>query len=178
MIASAQEQRLARRAARGDRQALHFLYEEYSEQLFAVAYRLTESSADAGDLLHDVFCRLPEAIRSFDRTRPLGPWLRAVTTRTALKHLRSQRRRREISMVSTPDELENDGSTELLVLDSITMERALSSLPEELRTVVVLKEMEGYSHKEIGELLQVSRSTSEGRLYKARKLLRAKKFER
>ncbi len=81
-------------------------------------------------------------------------------------------------MVSTPDELENDGSTELLVLDSITMERALSSLPEELRTVVVLKEMEGYSHKEIGELLQVSRSTSEGRLYKARKLLRAKKFER
>lgn len=58
------------------------------------------------------------------------------------------------------------------------MERALSSLTEELRAVVVLKEIEGYSHREVAELLQIARSTSEGRLYKARKLLRAMLFER
>ena len=57
------------------------------------------------------------------------------------------------------------------------LERAVSSLPEELRTVVVLKDIVGYSHKEIGELLQLSRSASEGRLYRARKLLRAKLLE-
>ncbi|WP_420632628.1 RNA polymerase sigma factor [Candidatus Palauibacter sp.] len=164
---------MARGAARGDRRALRVLYEEYSEQLFAVAYRLTESSAEAQDVLHDVFCRLPAAVQSFDGKRPLGPWLRAVTVRAALKHLRSPRRRREIPIVSIPHERRTGESPELSVLDSITAERALSSLPEELRIVVVLKEIEGYSHAEIGELLQISRSTSEGRLYTARKLLRS-----
>ena len=81
---------MARGAARGDQQALRSLYEEYSEQLFTVAHRLTESSADARDVLHDVFCGLPEAIRRFDHRRPLGPWLRAVTARAALKHLRTK----------------------------------------------------------------------------------------
>lgn len=169
---------MARGAARGDQQALRSLYEEYSEQLFAVAYRLTESSADARDVLHDVFCGLPGTIRRFDRKRPLGPWLRAVTARAALKHLRSERRRREISSVSIPHELQAEPSPEFPVLNSIVVERALSSLPQELRTVVILKDMKGYSHREIAELLQVSRSTSEGRLNKARKLLRAELFER
>ncbi len=72
----------------------------------------------------------------------------------------------------------NGESPEITVLDAIRLERAVLSLPEELRTVVVLKDMEGYSHKEIGELLHLSRVTSEGRLYRARKLLRAKLLER
>ena len=178
MITSARERQLARRAARGDREALRSLYEEYSEQLFAVAYRLTESSADARDVVHDVFCRLPRAIRRFDPERPLGPWLRSVATRAALDQLRTERRRREIPISSAPHELPEEASPEFPVLNSIMVERALSSLPGELRTVVILKDMEGYSHREIAELLQVSRSTSEGRLSKARKLLRAELFER
>ncbi len=96
----------------------------------------------------------------------------------ALEHLRSERRRREVSIDSIRREIEVEETPEFPVLNSITVERALSSLPEELRTVVVLKEMEGYSHQEIAELLDISRRTSEGRLYKARKLLRAKLFER
>ncbi|MDE2719044.1 hypothetical protein [Candidatus Palauibacter polyketidifaciens] len=67
------EQQLSRRAARGDRRALHALYEEYSGQLFAVAYRLTESSADARDVMHGVLADLPEMFRRFDGKRPLGP---------------------------------------------------------------------------------------------------------
>lgn len=177
-MTAAQERRLSRRAARGDRQALQSLYEEYSEQLFAVAYRLTESSADARDVLHDVICELPEMIRDFDRKRPLGPWLRAVTARAALQHMRSERRRHETAIATAPDEREVSASPEFPVLDSIAVERALSSLTEELRTVVVLKEMEGYSHQEIADLLDIARTTSEGRLYKARKLLRARLFER
>ena len=80
VIASSRERRLARRAAQGDRDALRELYEEYSEDLFAVAYRLTESAADARDVLHDVFSRLPRALRSYNRKGALGPWLRSVTT--------------------------------------------------------------------------------------------------
>lgn len=177
-MTAARERRLLRRAARGDRQALRSLYEEYSEELFAIAYRLTESSADARDVLHDVFGGLPEMIRGFDHKRPLGPWLRSVTAHAALKYVRSERRRHETAIAAAPDEAEVIASPEVPVLDSIAVERALSSLSEKLRTVVVLKEMEGYSHREIAELLQIAPSTSEGRLYKARKLLRATLFER
>ncbi|MDE2661491.1 MAG: sigma-70 family RNA polymerase sigma factor [Gemmatimonadota bacterium] len=169
---------MSRRAARGDRRALHALYEEYSEQLFAVAYRLTESSADARDVMHDVLADLPELLRRFDGKRPLGPWLRSVTARTALQHVRSEGRRHEITTALAPDEGDVVASPESPILDSIALERALSSLTEERRTVVVLKEIEGYSHREIAELLQIERSTSQGRLYKARKQLRAELFER
>ena len=168
---------MARRAARGEREAIKFLYEEYSEQLFTVAYRLTESSADARDVLHDVFCELPRALRRFDRERPLGPWLRAVATRAALDRVRRERRRRETSIAATPHELVEETSTEFSVLTSIEVERALSTLPEELRLVVVLKEMEGYSHKQIAELLQVSPRTSERRLHEARDRLRTELFD-
>ncbi|WP_419856750.1 RNA polymerase sigma factor [Candidatus Palauibacter irciniicola] len=178
MLTAARERRLSRRAARGDRRALQSLYEEYSKQLFAVAYRLTESSADARDVLHDIFGDLPEMLRRFDGERPLGPWLRSVTARVALRHVRSERRRHETAIAGVPDEGEIVPSPEFPILESIALERALSSLTEKLRTVVVLKEMEGYSHEEIAELLQIERATSEGRLYKARKLLRAKLFER
>ncbi len=177
MITSARERRLARRAARGDREAIKSLYEEYSEQLFAVAYRLTESSADARDVLHDVFCELPRAIRGFDRARPLGPWLRAVASRAALDQVRTERRRREIPIGSAPDELPEEASPEFPVLNSMVVERALSLLPEELRTVVVLKEMEGYSHRQIAELLDISPRTSERRLHEAREFLRAELFD-
>ncbi|WP_419161140.1 RNA polymerase sigma factor [Candidatus Palauibacter sp.] len=161
---------MARNAARGDQEALRYLYETYSEQLFAVAYRLTESSADARDVLHDVFCRLPDTLRSFDRKKPLGPWLCTVTTRAALEQLRKERRRGEVPL---HDELVDEEPWTLPILDSIELERALSSLPEKLRTVIVLKELAGYSHREIGEMLGVNASTPAGRLYRARMALRA-----
>ena len=169
MISSARERRLVRDAAQGDRDALRELYEEYSEDLFAVAYRLTESSADARDVLHDVFLRLPRALRTFKGRGSLGPWLRAVTTRAALTRLRSQRRRREVGV---RDESVFGARRTPSIVDSIAFERALSSLPERLRTVIILKELHGYSHKEIGDLLGIPPSTSRGRLHAARAKLR------
>lgn len=169
MISSSRERRLAREAAQGDRDALRSLYEEYSEDLFTVAYRLTESAADSRDVLHDVFSRLPRALRSYNRKRPLGPWLRAVTTRAALSHLRAQRRRREVFV---EDEGVFGARRTPSIVDSIAFERALASLPEKLRTVIILKELQGYSHKEIGDLLGIPPSTSRGRLHTARAALR------
>ena len=137
--------------------------------MFKVAYRLTDSSADARDVLHDVFCRLPDALARFDCKRPLWPWLQAVTTRTTLAHFRKTKERGEIPL---PDGSVDNASHERAVLDSIELERALSTLTAEQRTVVVLKELLGYSHEEIGELLGLPPSTSRGRLYRARAALR------
>ncbi|WP_310757460.1 sigma-70 family RNA polymerase sigma factor [Candidatus Palauibacter soopunensis] len=124
VIEASQEARLARRAATGDREALQALYEEHSDTVFAVAYRLTDSSPDAKDVLQEVFAKLPTALKRFDRRSSLGTWLRIVAARTALKLVRARQRRREVpidpELTSSPP----------LVLDIIALERALATQPQ------------------------------------------------
>lgn len=167
MIEANREGRLVRRAADGDAEALHALYEEHSNTVFAVAYRLTDSSPDAKDVLQDVFVQLPEALKKFDQRGSLGAWLRVVATRTALQLIRARRRRREVPIGH------DLSSRPPLVLDTIALERALAALPDTLRAVVILKEIEGYSHKEIGEFLEITPAASMVRLSRARASLRA-----
>lgn len=164
MIESSEEMRLAREVAAGDREALGRLYEHYSDSLFAVGYRLTHSTADAHDILHTVFLHLPDTLRNFGRKGTLGAWLRAVMVRAALTHMRAEKRRGEV-----PISYDVVTGRPPRVLDSI----ALDSLPKDLRTLVILKELEGYSHKEISKRLGVSRATSQRRLARARLMLRA-----
>ena len=154
------------------------LYEEYSDQLFTVAFRLTDSPDDARDLLHDVFCDLPKALESFDGERALGPWLRSLVSNAALQHLRAERRRGRIAEAAMSGAPDAEASPELAILNSIALEKALSSLMENLRSVVVLYAIGGFSHKEVAELLQIAPSTSRRRLYAARELLRVKLVER
>ena len=167
MIEANREEQLVQRAAAGDRDALHALYEEHADTVFAVAYRLTDSSPDAQDVLQDVFSQLPAALKNFDRRSSLGTWLRVVATRAALQLVRAGQRRSEVpighEMASYPP----------LVLDTIALERALAALPAKLRTVIVLKEIEGYSHQEIADFLDISPSASMARLSRARASLRA-----
>ena len=170
MLTSQQERRFADAAGRGDRKALERLYREYSDELYDIARRLTGSSADAYDVVHDVFCRLPTALQRYDRQLPLRPWLHAVTVRAALLQLRRERRRGEVSM---PDDRVDEASVGTPPLDFIMLERALSTLPEGHRSVIVLKEFQGYSHQEIGKLLGISRAASRARLCRARMALRA-----
>lgn len=167
MIEANREARLVHRAAAGDREALHALYEEHSDTVFAVAYRLTDSSPDAKDVLQDVFAKLPTALKRFDRGSSLGTWLRIVATRTALELIRARERRREVRI--DPDLT----SRPPIILDTIALERALAALPDRLRAVIILKEIEGYSHKEISDFLDISPSASMARLSRARAALRA-----
>ncbi|MXX69769.1 MAG: RNA polymerase sigma factor [Gemmatimonadales bacterium] len=167
VIEASREAHLVRRVADGDREALRALYEEHSDTVFAVAYRLTDSSPDAQDVLQDVFAQLPAALKNFDRRSSLGTWLRVVATRAALQLVRAGQRLREL-----PTGQERASSPPLL-LDTIALERALAALPAKLRTVIVLKEIEGYSHKEIADFLDISPSASMARLSRARASLRA-----
>lgn len=135
--------------------------------VFAVAYRLTDSSPDAKDVLQDVFVKLPATLKSFDQRSSLGTWLRVVATRAALQLVRARQRRREVpighELTSCPP----------AVLDMIALERALAALPDSHRAVIVLKEIEGYSHKEIADFLDISPSAPMARLSRARASLRA-----
>jgi RNA polymerase sigma-70 factor, ECF subfamily len=154
----------------GDLRALDALYHRYGDQLMALAYRLTGSADEAEDVVQDVFVGLPVALRRYVDRHAFHGWLRTVTTRVALNRMRQRGRRREVPMDGT-DEAVSPRTTNpperRLILDE-----AIAALPDELRAVFVLREIEGYSHAEIGEILGIRRGTSEVRLFRAIRQLR------
>lgn len=158
---------LAEAARGGSSAALGDLYGRFGPALFRLAYGLTASKEDAEDVVHDVFVGLPEALQGYEERGRLDAWLRRLTARVALMRLRSLRRRSEVL-------LESDavGATGAPGAEGIELQAAVDSLPAPLRSVLVLKEIEGYSHAEIGEMLNISTVASRVRLARAMARLR------
>jgi RNA polymerase sigma-70 factor (ECF subfamily) len=157
------------RARDGDRDALGELFVEFVDRVYRSAFRLTGTSADAEDVTQDVFVRLPNALVGFaGASEQFGHWLRRVTVRQALMHLRAGRRRREVSV----DAVANLFAASDDAANRLTIDAALARLSEEHRLVFLLKEVEGYEHREIAELLSISVANSEVRLHRARRELR------
>ncbi len=157
------------RAAAGDADGLTALYVQHGEMLFRLAYRLTGSVPDAEDVVHDLFVGLPELLRRYEERGQLAPWLRRVTVRLTLMRMRQERRRREIPLDNTQPAVPSgrDGDPH-----AIDLHAAIDALPSSLRAVFVLKQLEGYSHDEIGELLGVSAGASRVRHLRALRQLR------
>jgi len=161
---------LVKGARAGQPDAIAGLYDLYGKTVYGVALRLSNSETDAEDVVQDVFIGLGRSLASFEGRGSLEGWIKRVTSRTALMRLRRQRTRNEISIgAGIPAWSASAGSSPT---DRLTLEQALAGLPDELRAVFVLKEVEGYSHREIGEMLGIQPGTSKIRLHRARQGLR------
>ena len=149
----------------GSRAALGELYRRHAGMVVRVAFGILGSRDEAEDVLHDVFVALPRDAHRYRHRAVFGGWLRTVVVRAALKRLRGPRGRHvrlEPSDVSfRPDPT-----------DRIALQEALGALPAPLRVVFVLREIEGYSHREIGELVGISGAASRVRLHRAWSSLR------
>src|SRR5690348_8397086 len=160
LYADLDEAALVQAVRAGDMEALAELYGRLAPALMAVAYRLLRSKEQAEDVLHDVFVGLPEAVRKYDERGKFSAWLKQVTARVALSALR----REEATKRLVPDA---QSITEHDVHTKMTLDAAVGMLPASLRTVLVLKEVEGFSHAEIATMLGISKGASEVRLHRA-----------
>jgi RNA polymerase sigma-70 factor (ECF subfamily) len=160
---------LARAVREGSLDALGQVYARHSAAVYAAAYRILGVRADAEDVLQDVFVGLSRALAGYQERGRLDAWLRRVAVRAALMRLRARGRRREqpFADLDAPAAPAGDGA-----LDRLALHAALRTLPDKLRTVFVLKEIEGYAHDEIAGLLGISANTSAVRLFRAWKHLR------
>jgi RNA polymerase sigma-70 factor, ECF subfamily len=154
-------------ARAGSPDALAVIYRAFGPALYGLALRLTGTRADAEDTVHDVFVGLPEALHRYEERGSLEAWLKRVTARVALMHQRARTRRREVPLDSIADPPAPSAGARHLGLDF-----ALAALPPAQRAVVVLKEIEGYSHEEIGGLLGIRAGASRVRLVRAMRRLR------
>lgn len=162
---------LLQRVEEGDPLALARVYERYATLVHAVGMRLTMSEDEANDITHTVFVGLPLALRSYAGRGSFEGWLRRVAVTTALKVLRSRRREVDLTDALLAG-LRSRARGSRAIVVGLAIEEALARLPDRLRVVFVLKEVEGYSHEEIADMLDITSGASMTRLCRARTRLR------
>jgi RNA polymerase sigma-70 factor (ECF subfamily) len=155
--------------------AFEELYRAQAPRLFGLACRLV-GRAQAEDLLQDIFLTAHRKLALYKGESALGTWLFRLGTNVCLDHLRSRSAR--FAQVTDPfgDEASADATAAgavLGVVDRLDLERALATLPPGCRTVFVLHDVEGFEHREIAGMLDISDGTSKSQLHKARLRLRA-----
>jgi RNA polymerase sigma factor (sigma-70 family) len=156
----------AKLAARGDAVAFGRLYWRHAARITALARRLL-GLADAEDGTQEVFVRAWHRLHQFRGDAAFATWLHRLAVNVLLRELkRSQKHLPE----DTP--LESIAINPAPAID-IDLERALATLPLGIREVVVLHDMESYTHHEIGRLLGIGQSASKMRLHRGRSALRA-----
>lgn len=160
------------RAQRGDADAFEILYREHRGQVYGLALRLTCDARAAEELAQDAFVRAWEALPEFRGDSRFGTWIHAITVRAYLQSRRSldRRSRREVE----DDDMDRYAFAARRAMPGteIDVERAVARLPDGAREVLVLYDVYGYRHREIGELLGIAEGTSKAQLHRARKLAR------
>lgn len=146
------------RARRGDVSAHAALYRLYARPCYTLAMRVLGSSATAEDVVQDVFLKLMDAIRQYRGDAPFGAWLKRMTVNAAIDQLRSQRH-------IDPDDPERLFANAVdangaAAADAHDVMGLLQRLPPRARLILVLHEVEGYTHKELAELFGQTESYS------------------
>jgi RNA polymerase sigma-70 factor (ECF subfamily) len=163
------------RARDGNPEAAKSLYLAFERPVRTLARRLVPRRGTAEDLVQDVFVEVLTSLRQFDGRGSFAGWVRAITVRKCLMHLRSpwQRGLRWLeSAVADAEPDEPPDHREAREGEQIDLERALAQLPEAARLVVWLHDVEGYTHAEIGSLLGGTASLSKSQLSRAHARLR------
>ena len=157
----------------GDRRMQEELYKRFSSKMFAVCLRYAGNSDDAQDILQDGFVKIYKNLSRFRSEGSFEGWIRRIFVNTAIEHLR---RRKFLKPID--EKAENTlPYKEVTVLDSLG-EKDIMNLISELspgyRTVFNMYVVEGYTHKEVGDILGISEGTSKSQLARARMILQDK----
>jgi RNA polymerase sigma-70 factor (ECF subfamily) len=159
---------LASRIRQGSLEALEELYRAASTDLLRLATRMCRDPNEAADTVHDVFVGLPAALQQYEERGQFGAWLRRITARTVIQRARARTRSEERDARYAADR----PATSAPVDGAVSAEDALARLPLSLRSVVVLKELEGMSHGEIAMTLGITATASRLRLWRGLEQLR------
>lgn len=163
-----QENELIRDCQQGDSSARKELYERFSPRLWVVCLRFARNRMIAEDLFQEGFIRIFENLPSYQGQGSFEGWLRRIMVNTAINFYKKNKRHISDAepSASTQDIAYSGGAIELLSAEE--MMGMVRSLPEAQSMVFNLFAIEGYSHREIADLLDISENTSKSRMLRAR----------
>ena len=169
------EEKIIKRCLKGDRRAQKELYSRYKNAFFMLVQRYAAHREEAQDYLQDGFIKIFRDLDQYDQRKgSFYTWGRMVMVNTALQHIRKRRILIADSQVEDHQETFSTNADAFEDLKTQDLYRLISELPVGYRAVFNMYAIEGYSHKEIADLLDITESTSKSQLYKAKKALQKK----
>lgn len=167
----ADERELIARVRQGDPSAWRIFYDSHVDAVHRAIYRLVRRSDWAAELSQDVFVKAFEHLSTFRGASSIATWLRVLAARTAIDELRRQTRERRHVVLDCAAEVPlSEPRFDPILRDRIAA--AIDGLPERLRLVFVMHDLEGFTHNEIGTLLDVPAGTVRRQVSEARAALR------
>ena len=176
------DQSLVERVQRGDKAAFDLLVRKYQHKIVKLVTRYVHDSTEALDVTQEAFIKAYRAIHGFRGDSAFYTWLYRIAINTAKNHLVAEGRRPlDHGMdLQDPEQYEMqarlrdvDTPERLLLTDEIqrTVEQAIAELPEDLRTAIVLREIEGMSYEQIAEAMSCPVGTVRSRIFRAREAI-------
>lgn len=154
------------------RKAQKQLYKVFYRPMLGLCMRYCSSPQEAEDVVMEGFMNVFTKINSFNYTGPFEAWLRRIFVNTAIDHFRKNKKQDRLTLV---EDISTLNGAEVNLPDNLTVETILGTvrkLPDGYRMVFNLFAIEGYTHREIADKLEISESTSKTQLLKARKFLK------
>ena len=164
-----QQNRLVKQCLRQDRLAQRFLYEQYKDAMFTVAVRITNDRDLAHDALQEAFVNVFVHLQKFRGSGTLGSWIKTIVVRAALKEVAGLHLHANIEEEADAHEVRFDEG-----LTGPLLHQLIGQLPDKSRVVFALIEIEGYGHKEVAKMLNVSVGTTKSQLHYAKSILKQK----
>ncbi len=167
---------IVERARRGDMRAHEIIYRTFSAPVYSLLARMTGSTSTADDLTQETFVEVIRSIERFRGDASLATWIRKVAVSKCLMHMRSAWQNRATLFRDLgehhPAAEPRVAGEEMLTQVQVDLERALARLSDVSRVIVILHDIEGYTHREIAALMGKSVSFSKSQLARAHQRLR------
>jgi RNA polymerase sigma-70 factor (ECF subfamily) len=166
--------RLIKRSQAGEHDAMEEIYEHYKGSLFNLAYRYTYNRQEAEDLLQDIFVKVFTHIRDVQKAETFGAWVYRIALNACYSYLRStkSRDRRTVRLSEVEDRMEEAVGHDHNHSLEKPLDEAIQQLPEKLKEVFLLHDVQGFKHEEIARMLGLAVGTSKSQLFKARMRIR------
>ncbi|HSH45769.1 MAG TPA: RNA polymerase sigma factor [Longimicrobiales bacterium] len=164
------ERTLVEQVLDGSEAAARQLYDAHVDQVYRLAYRMAGDEDLAREYTQETFIRAFDRLHQFRGDAKLSTWLHSITVSVTLNGLRKVKRTRTREVELDPGLAGRSHRSEPGLADRLRT--AIDGLPDIYRSVFVMHDVEGYTHEEIGETLDVATGTSKARLFRARRLLR------
>lgn len=167
---------LISRARTGDREAFGGLVEQYRDNVYRLAYRMCGNAYDADEAAQEAFVAAWRALPNFRGDAKFSTWLYRLTTNAAIDVMRREKRHQTVGdgeMIDVADDADSPQETVERTEQQEAVQKALSTLSEEYREILLLRYMEELDYSEIAEVLQLPSGTVKSRINRAKAALKA-----
>jgi RNA polymerase sigma factor (sigma-70 family) len=172
------EAQLLAACLRNEPRAQTAFYEHFKKRVWAVCRRYTRTTAEAEDVLQEVFVKLFKNLDKVQKPESLGGWVRQITVTVAIDYYRANAKQNgQLNLEESLPYIDQNSTETPLALSELSYQEMLAlmhSLPEGYRLVLNLYVIDGYSHAEIGNMLGISEVTSRSQLSRAKETFRRK----